>query len=143
MVLNAEECLHEYLRHHPEALLEWERDHKLTVDPRITPLGAVLRRTSLDEIPQLINVLAGHMSLVGPRPVTDREMRERYGPYAAVVTSVRPGITGLWQVSGRNDIDYETRVLMDAQYVRQRTLLTDILILLRTVPAVLKCTGAR
>jgi exopolysaccharide production protein ExoY len=134
MVVGAEECLSEYLRYHPEARAEWERAEKLTDDPRITPLGAFLRKTTLDELPQLWNVLRGEMSLVGPRPVTESEMRDRYGPYADVVTSVRPGVTGAWQVTPhRNEIDYSQRVDLDARYVSRRSLAADITILLQTM----------
>ncbi|WP_428485845.1 sugar transferase [Rhodopila sp.] len=143
MVVGAEECLRDYLKYHPHVVPEWNQENKLAVDPRITPLGAFLRKTSLDEVPQLWNVLLGEMSLVGPRPVTAQEMRERYGSHADVVTSVRPGVTGLWQVSGRNDIDYDLRVLLDHRYVRSRTLLSDLVIMLQTVPAVVRARGAR
>lgn len=143
MVVGAEECLTDYLYYNPEAMAEWKRDHKLEVDPRITPIGRFLRRTSLDELPQMWNVLVGDMSLVGPRPVTEREMRERYGQYAGVVMSVKPGITGAWQVSGRNDVDYEHRILLDAHYVRSRRLITDIGILFKTISVVIARNGAR
>jgi exopolysaccharide production protein ExoY len=138
MVVGAEDCLSEYLRYHPEAKVEWGRAQKLAADPRITPLGAFLRKSTLDEIPQLWNVLLGDMSLVGPRPVTESEMRDRYGAYARVVTSVRPGVTGAWQVTpDRNEIDYGRRVQLDASYVSERSLVTDIAILLQTMLLVL------
>ncbi len=143
MVVGAEECLAEYLRYHPEVVEQWDRDQKLEADPRITPIGAWLRKTSLDEIPQMWNVILGHMSLVGPRPVTEAEMRGRYRQFSALVTSVRPGVTGLWQVSGRNELNYEKRVQMDVAYVRGRTLAVDLGILLRTFPVVFGRTGAR
>jgi exopolysaccharide production protein ExoY len=143
MFVGAEECLARYLRYHPEAVLEWERDQKLVRDPRITPLGGMLRRTSLDEIPQMWNVLIGHMSLVGPRPVTESELRDRYGRHADIITSVRPGVTGAWQVSGRSEIDYSSRVQLDTTYVLSRNLVTDIRILLQTVSVVLRRAGAR
>jgi exopolysaccharide production protein ExoY len=142
MVVDAEECLQEYLHYNRKACLEWERDQKLESDPRVTMIGAILRRTSLDELPQLWDVLRGEMSLVGPRPVTETEMRTRYGHYASLVTTVRPGITGKWQVSGRNEVDYDTRVELDAEYVRTRNLFGDLLILVQTVPVVLRRTGA-
>lgn len=142
MVVGAEECLDEYLRYDIAARSEWLRDHKLRTDPRVTPIGRFLRRTSLDELPQMWNVLRGDMSLVGPRPVTEIELRERYGTYARVVTSVRPGVTGVWQVSGRSDSDYDSRVNLDATYVRTRRLVTDLGILFHTVPAVLSRNGA-
>jgi lipopolysaccharide/colanic/teichoic acid biosynthesis glycosyltransferase len=138
MVVGAEECLEEYLRYHPKARAEWDRAEKLEADPRVTPLGAFLRKSTLDEIPQLWNVLLGDMSLVGPRPVTESEMRDRYGAYAKVVTAVRPGVTGAWQVTpDRNEIDYARRVQLDASYVSERRLATDIKILLQTMLLVL------
>jgi lipopolysaccharide/colanic/teichoic acid biosynthesis glycosyltransferase len=143
MVVGAEQCLAEYLRYHPEAEEEWNRDQKLQLDPRITPIGRLLRKTSLDEIPQMWNVLVGDMSLVGPRPVTESEMRDRYGRYASVVLSVRPGVTGLWQVSGRNEINYVDRVLLDTQYVRSRRLMGDLDILFKTTRVVFARVGAR
>jgi lipopolysaccharide/colanic/teichoic acid biosynthesis glycosyltransferase len=115
---------------------EYERDFKLKSDPRITPLGNFLRRTSLDELPQLINVLKGQMSVVGPRPIVWDEL-ERYGRCMDQVLSVRPGLTGLWQVSGRNNLPYETRVKLDLYYVSNRTFWLDVRIILRTIGVVL------
>src|SRR6185437_3769003 len=114
---------------------------KLTADPRVTGIGTVLRRTSLDELPQLLNVLHGDMSLVGPRPITDSEVR-RYGDDIVSYCAVRPGVTGLWQVSGRSDTTYARRVQLDVRYVASWSLLEDISILLRTIPAVLLRRGA-
>jgi lipopolysaccharide/colanic/teichoic acid biosynthesis glycosyltransferase len=110
-------------------------------DPRITPLGRILRRTSLDEIPQLWNVLRGDMSLVGPRPVVPQEVAE-YGDYARMVLRVRPGLTGAWQVGGRSEVAYPERAWIDLDYVAERSLPGDVAILLRTVPAVLRRRGA-
>jgi exopolysaccharide production protein ExoY len=142
MVVGAEDCLSEYLRYHPEARVEWDRAQKLAADPRVTPLGAFLRKSTLDEIPQLWNVLLGDMSLVGPRPVTESEMRDRYGAYAKVVTSIRPGVTGPWQVTpARNEIDYRRRVQLDASYVSKRSVVTDFAILLQTMLLVLRRGG--
>jgi undecaprenyl-phosphate galactose phosphotransferase len=132
MVPNAREVLEELLANDPEARAEWERDFKLRNDPRITPFGRFLRRTSLDELPQLLNVIRGEMSLVGPRPVVQAEL-ERYGEARVYYLQVRPGLTGLWQISGRNDVDYERRVSLDAWYVRNWTLWYDILILFKTL----------
>src|SRR6185295_4779311 len=115
---------------------------KLTDDPRITPIGHFLRRSSLDELPQLINVLRGEMSLVGPRPITVAELT-RYGKVRWHYLSVRPGITGLWQVSGRNNTSYEERVALDQRYVEQRGLVMDMAILVKTVRVVLLREGAR
>jgi undecaprenyl-phosphate galactose phosphotransferase len=120
---------------------EWQRDFKLRSDPRVTAVGKFLRRTSLDELPQLLNVLRGDMSLVGPRPIVAAEI-ERYGDDFAWYLRVRPGLTGLWQVSGRNNLDYPTRVRLDASYVRTWTLGQDVAILFRTIPALLTARGA-
>jgi len=141
MAADAQARLEQYLSSDPEAMDEWKRDHKLRFDPRVTYLGAYFRKTSLDELPQFWNVLLGDMSLVGPRPVTRIEMRDRYGPHADVVTSVRPGVTGVWQISGRNDISYEERVAMDVHYVHSRSLLIDLGILFQTIPCLLSRNG--
>lgn len=142
MMLDADGCLQEYLSYHPQAKAEWVRDQKLVFDPRVTPTGKFLRATSLDELPQLINVLRGDMSLVGPRPVTSAEL-SHYNRHVSEYASVLPGITGLWQVSGRNDLSYERRVELDCEYVRQHTLFMDFKILLRTVGVLLSRRGAR
>jgi len=138
---DAEQVLKELLRRDPEARAQWERDFKLKNDPRITRIGAFLRKTSLDEIPQLWNVVKGDMSLVGPRPIVTDEV-ERYGDKARYLFKVPPGITGLWQVSGRNDIDYEERVLLDEYYAKNWSLWLDIEVIIRTFGAVLKKQGA-
>ncbi|KMS50855.1 UDP-phosphate galactose phosphotransferase [Novosphingobium barchaimii LL02] len=140
MVVNSQEVLNAVLESSPEARLEWERDQKLRSDPRITPIGAILRKSSLDELPQLFNILAGHMSIVGPRPIIEAEIR-RYGPRFNAYCSVRPGLTGLWQVSGRNEVSYEARVRLDALYALRKSLFYDLSICLRTVPAVLASRG--
>jgi Undecaprenyl-phosphate galactose phosphotransferase WbaP len=141
MVPNSAEVLEALLSHDANARAEWEREFKLRNDPRITPVGAFLRRTSLDELPQLWNVLRGDMSLVGPRPVIGEELA-RYGDDASYYLQVRPGMTGLWQVSGRNNVDYGTRVALDAWYVRNWSLWNDIVILVKTVRVVLAREGA-
>lgn len=141
MVPDAAAVLARLLAENPEARAEWERDFKLKNDPRVTPIGSWLRRTSLDELPQLFNVLKGEMSLVGPRPVIRDELR-RYGEEQVYYTQVRPGLTGLWQVSGRNDVDYAQRVHLDAWYVRNWNLWYDILILVRTAVVVCRRSGA-
>ena len=110
---------------------EFERDFKIRKDPRITPIGRFLRRSSLDELPQFLNVLRGEMSLVGPRPIVDKEL-ERYGEFMHEVASVRPGLTGLWQVSGRNNLSYAKRVRLDLAYARGRSFMLDLAIILRT-----------
>jgi undecaprenyl-phosphate galactose phosphotransferase len=132
MVPNSAAVLAELLARDPAARAEWARDRKLKRDPRVTALGRFLRQTSLDELPQLVNVLKGEMSLVGPRPVVPDEL-ELYGEAKVYYLQVRPGLTGLWQVSGRNDLDYARRVALDAWYVRNWTLWYDVLILCRTL----------
>ena len=129
------------LGENPTMREEWEREFKLKDDPRITSIGHFLRRTSLDELPQLWNVLRGDMSLVGPRPVVEVEL-EKYGDDVDYYLHVKPGMTGLWQVSGRNDVDYETRVALDAWYVRNWSLWNDLVILIKTVRVVLQRDGA-
>ncbi len=141
MVRDAQEVLDRYLREHPELREEWERDQKLRHDPRVTRVGRLLRRASLDELPQLWNVLRGEMSLVGPRPIVDEEVA-RYGPRFTLYAQVLPGITGLWQVSGRNDTTYEERVELDSYYVRNWSVWLDLYILARTVWVVLTARGA-
>ncbi|NLX88781.1 MAG: undecaprenyl-phosphate galactose phosphotransferase WbaP, partial [Syntrophomonadaceae bacterium] len=141
MVMNAQELLPQLLEDNPELQEEWNRDFKLKHDPRVTRIGRILRQTSLDEIPQLINVLKGEMSLVGPRPIIAEEM-ERFGDAARDYMMVSPGMTGLWQVSGRSDIDYQERVLMESWYVRNWSLWLDISLLFRTVGIVLNRKGA-
>ncbi|SBW09679.1 Exopolysaccharide biosynthesis protein [uncultured delta proteobacterium] len=141
MAVNAAELLEKHLAENPEAREEWEKTQKLKNDPRITRVGHLLRKTSLDELPQILNVLRGEMSLVGPRPIVDNEIA-RYGKAYALYTRVRPGITGLWQVSGRNDLPYADRVWLDRHYVCNWSVWLDILIIARTVPEVLHCSGA-
>jgi exopolysaccharide production protein ExoY len=140
MVPDAEERLKQVLDHSPEAAALWKRERKLALDPRITPLGRFLRRTSLDELPQLWNVIRGDMSLVGPRPVTEEEL-ELYGPAKWAYLRRTPGITGLWQVSGRNSVSYDERVALDVAYSKNLSFMTDISILLRTASAVIRRTG--
>lgn len=141
MVPDADRALRELLEQHPELKAEWVRDHKLRDDPRVTALGRFLRRTSLDELPQLWNVVRGEMSLVGPRPVV-REETLRYGRHLHRYLSARPGVTGLWQVMGRNDTNYRRRVVLDVCYIRRQSLLLDLFILVKTTRVVLGCDGA-
>lgn len=141
MAPNADKLLADLLERDPEAKAEWERDFKLKKDPRITKIGHFLRRTSLDELPQLFNVLKGDMSLVGPRPVVLAEL-ERYGSQVEYYLEAKPGITGLWQISGRNDVTYDTRVYLDAWYVKNWSLFNDIVILLRTIKVIFGKSGA-
>jgi Undecaprenyl-phosphate galactose phosphotransferase WbaP len=133
--------LDRYLEENPDLKEEWERDHKLRYDPRTTRIGRFLRKTSLDELPQLWNVIRGDMSLVGPRPIVEKEI-EKYGPYFGLYTMVKPGITGLWQVSGRNNTTYDERVQFDAYYVRNWSFWMDAFLLLRTIRIVLFARGA-
>lgn len=140
MVEGAEEKLAAYLASNPEAAAEWARDHKLTHDPRITRLGHFLRKTSLDELPQIWNVLLGEMSFVGPRPVVQDELK-KYGTAVAFYLNQKPGVTGLWQVSGRNDVTYEERVLFDIQYFRLSSFAYDLKLIWLTVLSVVKATG--
>jgi len=141
MVTDAEARLAALLAVDPQARADWAKDFKLKRDPRITPLGDFLRRSSLDELPQLFNVLRGDMSIVGPRPIV-RSEAVRYGARFESYCTVRPGITGLWQVSGRNDVSYRRRVAMDAVYARSKCLSWDVKILLLTVPAVFLAKGS-
>ncbi len=142
MYRDAERMLAELLAKDPAARAEWQREQKLLRDPRITPIGHFLRRTSLDELPQLFNVLRGDMSLVGPRPITVGELT-RYGRVRWHYLSVRPGITGLWQVSGRNNTSYDERVALDQRYVEERSAWMNLRILLKTVKVVVARDGAR
>lgn len=141
MVPDAQERLEEYLAKNPDARKEWEESFKLTNDPRVTKLGAFLRKTSLDELPQLWNVLMGDMSLVGPRPIVTKEV-ERYGDYIREYYMVPPGITGMWQVNGRSDTTYEERVAMDTWYVRNWSVWIDLVYLFKTVKTVFTGKGA-
>lgn len=141
MVPNASELLKEILAKDPIARAEWEKDFKLKNDIRITQIGKFLRKTSLDELPQLWNVFMGHMSLVGPRPIVESEL-ERYKEDADYYLMAKPGMTGLWQVSGRNDTDYATRVYLDAWYVKNWSLWYDISILCKTAGVMIRPKGA-
>ena len=135
MPIDAEEILRRHLAADPAAAREWEERRKLRNDPRIGSFARAMRRSSLDELPQLVNVLRGDMSLVGPRPVVPEEM-ERYGRHATAYCSTRPGLTGLWQVSGRSRVSYAARIARDRYYVRHWSFWLDIIVLLRTVLAV-------
>jgi lipopolysaccharide/colanic/teichoic acid biosynthesis glycosyltransferase len=141
MAVDAQERLTELLARDETALREWLRDQKLRHDPRITRLGRILRTTSLDELPQLFNVVLGDMNLVGPRPIVTDEI-PRYARRFRSYTAVKPGITGLWQISGRNELTYDRRVALDVLYTRRRSPWLDLLIILRTLPAVLLRHGA-
>lgn len=141
MVMNADEILKELLKTNPELKREWEDQRKLKNDPRITPVGAFLRKTSLDELPQLLNILCGQMSFVGPRPVTEAE-RGKYGKAFQYVFSVTPGLSGMWQTSGRSSREYTDRILLDTFYIQNWSIWLDIWILLKTCIVVIKGKGA-
>ena len=141
MFENSNDVLEYFLEQHPDLRLEWEQDHKLRYDPRVTRIGRFIRKTSLDELPQIWNVIRGEMSLVGPRPIVNAEIA-KYGPYFGVYTMVTPGITGLWQISGRNNTTYDERVQLDAYYVRNWSPWLDMYLLIRTIRIVLFADGA-
>ncbi len=141
MCVNSSEVLEAYLARNPRARAEWNRTHKLKRDPRITRVGLFLRRMSLDELPQVWNVLSGQMSLVGPRPIVAAEV-EKYGECFRCYCRVKPGVTGLWQVSGRSKLSYDARVKLDCEYVNDWTLWRDGLILLSTLRSVANKDGA-
>jgi exopolysaccharide production protein ExoY len=140
MVVNSADVLERHLAGCPKSRAEWLRDQKLRNDPRITAIGKLLRRTSLDEVPQIFNVLRGDMSIVGPRPIVEGEV-VRYRQYIVDYMSVKPGITGLWQISGRNNTTYRRRVALDTAYARTRSVALDLAIMARTVPAVVLGSG--
>ena len=140
MYEHSEERLEAYLQTHPEEKTYYETYHKYKNDPRITPLGAFLRRSSLDELPQILNVLKGDMSLVGPRPYMPEEI-EKLGKDAQTILMVKPGITGLWQVSGRNELSFEKRKELDIWYIQNWSLWIDFIILLKTIKVVLGKKG--
>jgi exopolysaccharide production protein ExoY len=141
MVINGEEVLRAYLASNPNAKAEWEASRKLRFDPRVTAIGAMLRKTSLDEIPQLFNVLRGDMSIVGPRPVTEEELT-KYSTSVGSYLACRPGITGLWQVSGRSGTTYRKRVAYDTYYARHWSMVLDAKIIVATIPALLDSNNA-
>ena len=142
MYPDAERRLRDILENDPQAKKEWEESFKLKNDPRITPIGKFLRKTSLDELPQFFNVLKGDMSVVGPRPVTKEELDKFYKEKAKLYKSVRPGVTGYWQVEGRSDTDYEERVKMDEWYIKNQSLWLDLKIILKTIKVMITGKGA-
>jgi lipopolysaccharide/colanic/teichoic acid biosynthesis glycosyltransferase len=141
MNINADEELKHILETDPVRAAEWEKDRKFTDDPRVTKFGKFLRKTSLDELPQLINIFLGQMSFVGPRPVTEPELF-RYGKYADYVLSVKPGLSGMWQISGRSDTGYEERITLDTYYIQNWSIWLDLWIIIKTVWVVLRGSGA-
>ena len=141
MVVDADKQLERILDENPQMRAEWERDRKITNDPRVTGIGRILRKTSIDEIPQFFNILMGEMSFIGPRPVTDEEL-DKYGGKSDFILSVRPGLSGMWQISGRSDTGYEERVTLDSYYIQNWSVWLDIWIIIKTVYVVLRGKGA-
>jgi exopolysaccharide production protein ExoY len=139
---DADAYLNTLLKAHPDLKNEWEASRKLKKDPRITYIGAFLRKTSLDELPQFWNVLKGDLSIVGPRPVVQAELDKYYGCKKEKILSVRPGLTGIWQVSGRNDVSYMKRVFLDEKYIDSQSFWLDLKLILKTIPAMVKSSGA-
>ncbi len=141
MVTDGDRVLQDYLHNNPQAMDEWRSTRKLQNDPRVTTVGTVLRKLSLDELPQLFNIIRGEMSIVGPRPVVRDEL-EMYEHAAVYYLQSRPGLTGLWQISGRNDVSYAARVAFDTHYVENWSLVRDVVIIARTIPAVCAQRGS-
>lgn len=139
---DADKVLQEYLQKSPELKQEWEENHKLKNDPRVTSVGKILRKLSLDEFPQFLNVILGDMSIVGPRPMVREEIENRLGTKAAKILSVRPGLTGLWQTSGRSNTSYVKRVQLDELYIEHRTFWLDVKLVAKTVPSMIMSRGA-
>lgn len=139
---NAASRLKELLASDPKLQEEWDTFYKLKKDPRITPIGHFLRKTSLDELPQFFNVLTGDLSVVGPRPVTAHEIKTYYQDKASLILSIRPGITGLWQTSGRNALSLKERIHLEERYVKERSFLLDLKLIAKTIPAMLHSKGA-
>ncbi|MEP7453574.1 sugar transferase [Phyllobacterium sp. SB3] len=141
MRTDAQIVLESYLARNPAASAEWHANRKLQCDPRVTNVGAVIRKLSLDELPQLINIISGQMSIVGPRPIVFEEL-EYYGTSAAFYLRSRPGLTGVWQISGRSDVSYDKRVAFDKGYVENWSFIGDVAIILKTIPAVYTAKGS-
>lgn len=142
MYPDADQRLKEILEKDPLLREEWEKNHKLKKDPRITKIGSFLRKTSLDELPQFWNVLRGDLSVVGPRPRVKAEIQKYFGAKTPYILSVRPGLTGIWQVSGRSNTSYESRLSMDELYIQKQSLLFDLKLIVKTVPAMIFNRGA-
>ena len=137
MVDNADVILEKYLIEHPKYRNEWEKNHKLKNDPRVNIVGGILRKSSLDELPQLWNVLMGQMSLVGPRPIVKEEI-VKYGDVYKAYKLVKPGLTGLWQISGRSNLAYEERVRLDMEYIENQSIILDLKVIIKTIPAIFR-----
>jgi lipopolysaccharide/colanic/teichoic acid biosynthesis glycosyltransferase len=142
MVPDGEKVLQELLKKDEALRVEYERNYKIVNDPRVTRVGRILRKSSLDELPQLFNILKGDMSLVGPRDIIPPELEQHYGHCKEQLLSVKPGLSGLWQVSGRSALPYEKRVELDMNYISNRSIWLDLQIIARTIPAVFKGDGA-
>lgn len=142
MYVDGDQRLRELLVRFPKARAEWDKYRKLKDDPRVTPLGKFLRKTSLDELPQFWNVLTGEMSVVGPRPIVNEEYERHYKRFAHQIFSVRPGLTGYWQVSGRNRIGSADKARMEAEYAQKRSFVKDLAIIAKTIPALISSRGA-
>jgi len=142
MLINGDDILEEYLKYHPEEKKYYEKYHKYENDPRITKIGKILRSTSLDELPQIFNVLKGDMSFIGPRPYLPNEIL-KLKEYKYIILSVKPGITGLWQVSGRNNLTFKARIKLDLFYVKNWSIKLDFIILLKTIKVVILKKGAK
>lgn len=139
---DADQRLKALLSTQPQLRGEWEQKQKLSTDPRITPVGKFLRKTSLDELPQFWNVLKGDLSIVGPRPVVESELAKHFGVKAGKILSIRPGLTGLWQVSGRSDTSYAKRIELDEQYVDNHSPILDLKLIFKTIPTMINTKGA-
>lgn len=142
MYKNADERLESILASCPLKQKEWSEKFKLQSDPRVTPVGSFLRKTSLDELPQFWNVLKGDLSIVGPRPVVEKELHQFFGPKAAKILSIRPGLTGLWQIYGRSDTTYKTRIKLDEKYIELQSFGLDLKLIFKTIPAMICRRGA-
>jgi undecaprenyl-phosphate galactose phosphotransferase len=142
MSIDGEKILESFIEKHPETIIDLEERNKIEHDPRVTKIGRFLRKTSLDEFPQLLDVIKGNMSIVGPRPDTSEAIRKYYQEYSEIYENIKPGITGLWQVSGRSEIDYAKRVKLDYLYMLNWSLWFDIVIILKTFRSILNCKGA-
>lgn len=142
MVKDADKTLEELLNNNPNLRVEWNKYYKLKNDPRINPLGKFLRKTSLDELPQFFNVLRGDLSVVGPRPCVPNEVYQNFGDKTGKILSIRPGITGIWQISGRNNLTRSERVKLEESYIDKQSLLLDIKIILKTIPSMILSKGA-
>ena len=142
MCLNAEERLREILAKNPQMKKEWDTYFKLKDDPRISGIGKFLRKTSMDELPQFVNVFKGDLSVVGPRPVTEEEVKKYFRDKANKILSVRPGLTGIWQTSGRNLLTFDERIQLEEQYIYKQSFLLDLSIICKTIPHLFFAKGA-